>query len=185
MEQAWSCYSPGGAVIGNRRVPAQRLPIPYPFSRKEKQSRMSEAQVGMNEEAQGRQMGPCEDFCPRLWPPERGQQSRWNKRPYSTLLLPGFVSWNEETNGTPNPPNLSCFGAAHRTLFLLQGSAPEERRISGGLWAEGLEQYWGGESGEQGCSFPARHTWAEWAPGLAPDGRNQWEVVHLGGEGLI
>lgn len=180
MEQPRSCYSPGGAVIGNRRVPAQQLPIPYPFSRKEKQSRMSEAQVGMNEEAQGKQMGPCEDFWPRLWPPEQGQQSRWKKRPYSTLLLPGFVSWNEETNGTLNPPHLQCFGAARHTLCFLQGSAPEERMIPGGLWAEGLEQ-----CGEQGCSFPTGHTWAEWAPGPAPGGRNQWEVVHLGGKGLL
>lgn len=50
--------------MGNRRVPAQRLPIPDPFSRKEKQSRMSEAQVGINEGAQRGQMGPSEDLRP-------------------------------------------------------------------------------------------------------------------------
>jgi len=51
--------------MGNRRVPAQQLPIPDPFSRKEKQSRMSGAQVGINEGARGRQMGPSEDLRPR------------------------------------------------------------------------------------------------------------------------
>lgn len=64
MEQTRSCYSPGGAVMGNRRVPAQRLPIPDPFSRKEKQSRMSEAQVGINGEPREGRWGPPRTSVP-------------------------------------------------------------------------------------------------------------------------
>lgn len=187
MEQALSCYSPGGAVMGNRRVPAQRLPIPDPFSRKEKQSRMSEAQVGINEGARGRQMGPSEDLRPQQWTPEQCQWSRWKKRPYSTLLLPGFGSWNEETNGMLSPPSLSPFGGPRPTLLFLWGSASEEGRFRGRLWAEGLDQVFGWVNGEHRLAGWFLHN--EVVPGfnvlqiwcLVGEGSERWFVLEMMG----
>lgn len=164
--------------MGNRRVPAQRLPIPDPFSRKEKQSRMSEAQVGINEGAQGRQMRPTKDLCPQQWPPEQCQRSRWKKRPSSTLPLPGYGSWNKQTNGMLSPPSLSPFGGPCPTILFLPGSAEDEETFRGGLWAEGLDQVFGWVDEEHRLAGRFLHN--EVVPGI--NVLQIWHLVREGGE---
>lgn len=189
MEQARSCYSPGGAVMGNRRVPAQRLPIPDPFSRKEKQSRMSEAQVGINEGAKRRQMGPSEDLRPQQWPPEQCQRSRWKKRPYSTSPCQVLVPEMRKQMAR------SALQVYHLLGVLASASSspgPFPPRMGGRrrLWAEGLDWVFGW--------VDAEHRFAGWflhhevIPGFnvlwiwhsVGEGSERW-LVCLGNDGLI